>query len=434
MNSVFICNKNFIDTSSLYMYNVNKNIYTRIKKGGVMIILKNARIIKELTGNKFESNVDIFIKDDLIVDIKLTGESNLLDEWQDAKVISMEGCTVLPGLIEGHLHLDLCGINTFEENVQTNSYRVLRALKLAQNLLVKGYTTIRDVGDRDNIVIDLAKSIDEGLHVGPSILASGKIISPTEIGNEFFGTMYLEANSITEFRKAVRLQYQRGANLIKVMGTGAVMNPGGKPGASIILEEELKEVCDTARLVNLPVAVHCHGTEAIKMCIRNGVRTIEHSTIMDDECIEMYKNTNESFAMPTMSPMTNFIEFSEGKPKHYVEKAKALHKQMVEGLVKAREANLKLGWATDAGVYVDSHGDGIYEFKARVNDAGFTPLECIIQATKNNAEILMIDDIVGTLEVGKKADILICNGKPDVDIEAIDDVKLVIKSGRVVNI
>ncbi len=398
-----------------------------------MLILKNVRVLKELCPSCKSEFVDIFISDGIIKKIEDTSNSSVNSEWLSAKVLDMNGNTALPGLIEGHLHLDLCGMNTYEENTQSNSYRVLRALKLSQDLLKKGYTTIRDVGDRDNIIIDLAASIDDGIHIGPSIIASGKIISPTEKGNDFFGGMYLEANSKEEFRCAVRLQNQLGAKFIKVMGTGAVMNPGGEPGSSIIMEDELQSICETAELLNLPVAVHCHGTEAIKMCIRNGVRTIEHSSIMDDECIEMYKNSTKSFAMPTMSPMTNFLMFTEDKPKHYIEKADKLYSKMIEGLKKAKQANLKIGWATDAGVYVGSHGDGIFEFRARVNDAGFTPLECIIQATKNNAEILMIDEKVGTLEVGKDADILVCNGNPDEDIENIDKVLLVIKSGTIIN-
>ncbi len=395
-----------------------------------MIVLQNSRIIPELTPNFVGTTADIVIENDKIINILPAGTASTVN----AEVFDMYGKTVIPGLIDAHLHLDLCGINTFEENVQPDSYRTLRALKLAQDNLKKGYTTIRDVGDRNNIIINLAQAVEEGLVVAPDILPSGKIISPTEMGNEFFGSMYLEADSPLEFRKVVRQQYQAGAKWIKVMGTGAIMNPGGEPGSSIIMEEELKEVCDTAKFLNRPVSVHCHGSEAIKMCIRCGVRTIEHSSIMDDECIKMYLNSTDSFPIPTLAPMTNFLEFSEGKPSHYVEKANKMRVTMIEGLKKAKAAGVKIGWGTDAGVYVGSHGDGIYEFRARVNDVGFTPLECLIQATKLNSEILMIDDTVGTLEVGKKANIVAYNGNPDENIEVLEDVAIVFKSGKAVTL
>ena len=385
-------------------------------------------MVPELTEGYEGKTGDIVIENGLIQEIKPAKTAS------GENVIDMTDKTVIPGLIEGHLHLDLSGMDTFEENVQADAYRTMRALSLAQDNLRKGYTTVRDVGDRNNIVIGLAQAIREGMVMGPDILASGRILSPTEAGNEFFGSMYVEADSPMEFVKAVRRQYQLGADWIKIMGTGAVMNPGGEPGNPIIFEDELKAACEAADYVGLPVAVHCHGTEGIKMCIRCGVRTVEHSSIMDDECIRMYKATDKTFPMPTMSPMVNFTEFPEGKPKHYVEKARTLVAKMIEGLNALREAEIKIGWATDAGVYEGSHGNGIYEFRARVNLAGFTPLECLIQATKNNAEILNIADSVGTIAPGKKANLVAYNGNPDENVEILNDVYMVLKGGIIVRI
>ena len=351
-----------------------------------------------------------------------------------AEIIDLSEKTLIPGLIEGHLHLDLCGMNTFEENVQPDAYRTMRALKLAQDNLRMGYTTVRDLGDRNNIIISLAKAIDEGMVIGPDVLACGRIISPTEAGNEFFGDMYAEADSKDEYVKAVRRQYQLGAKWIKIMGTGAVMNPGATPGKPILYEEELEAACRAADYVDLPVAVHCHGTEGIKMCIRAGVRTVEHSTIMDDECIRMYQASDKTFMMPTMSTLYSFIEFADALPKHYVEKAKKMTAIMTEGMIAAREAGLKLGWGTDAGVYEGSHGNGIYEFRVRVEKMGFTPLETLIQATKYNSEILNISDSVGTIRAGKKANLVAYDGNPDENIEVLNQVFVVLKGGKIVKI
>lgn len=395
-----------------------------------MIILRNTRVLPELTEGYEGKFADIVIDKGVIEEIKPAKSA----ESENAQIIDLTGKTLIPGLIEGHLHLDLSGMNTFEENVQPDAYRTMRALKLAQDNLRMGYTTVRDLGDRNNITLGLAQAIDEGMVVGPDILACGRIISPTEAGNEFFGDMYAEADSKDEFVKAVRRQYQLGAKWIKIMGTGAVMNPGATPGKPIIYEEELKAACQAADYVDLPVAVHCHGTEGIKMCIRSGVRTVEHSTIMDDECIRMFKESKQSFMMPTMSTLVSFIEFADKLPKHYVEKAKKLVNIMTEGMIAAKEAGLKLGWGTDAGVYEGSHGNGIYEFRVRVNRMGFTPLETLLQATKYNAEILKIDDQVGTVKVGKKANLVAYDGNPDEDIEVLNKVHVVIKSGMVVNL
>lgn len=393
-----------------------------------MKILRNARVVPELTPGYEGNYADIVIDGDKIVEIVPAKTA------QGGEVLDMTGNTVIPGLIEAHLHLDLWGSDTFEENVMPEAYRTMRALKLAQDDLRKGFTTVRDLGDRGNNVISLARAIDEGMVMGPDVIPSGMIISPTECGNDFFGDMYAEADSPAEFRKAVRRQYQLGAQWIKVMATGAVMNPGGTPGAPIIMEDELRAVCEAADYVKRPVSIHCHGSEGIKMGIRCGVRTIEHSSIMDDECIRMYLASDKTFPVPTVAPILNFMEFSEGKPKHYVEKAKQIRDSLVEGLSAAYKAGVKLGFGSDAGVYVGSHGDEIYEFRGRVNVFGFRPLDCLIQATKNNAEILMIDDKVGTLEVGKKANIAAFVGNPDEDINALNDVAVVIKGGQVVTI
>jgi imidazolonepropionase-like amidohydrolase len=393
-----------------------------------MIVLRNARIIPELT----EGYEDMYA--DLILD---SGRIQNILPPRTAKgenVLDMTGKTVLPGLIEGHLHLDLCGMNTFEENVQPDAYRSMRCLKLAQDNLRMGYTTVRDLGDRNNITLGVAQAITEGLVVGPDVLASGRIISPTEAGNDFFGDMYREADSAEEFIKAVRRQYQLGASWIKIMGTGAVMNPGAVPGKPIIYEKELKAACDAAAYVNLPVAVHCHGTEGIKMCIRSGVRTVEHSTIMDDECIRMYRSSSQTYMMPTISTLYAFLERSANMPKHYVEKASKMEKLLREGMIAAREAGLKMGWGTDAGVYEGSHGNGIYEFRIRVHKIGFTPLETLLQATKNNAEILNISNDLGTICVGKRANLCAVNGNPDENIDALTQVAAVFKDGRIITI
>lgn len=393
-----------------------------------MIILKNARLIPELTEGWASECGDIVIDNGKIQEIKAPGTASGGESYD------ITGKTVIPGMIEAHLHLDLSGMNTFEENVQPDAYRTMRAIKLAQDNLRMGYTTVRDVGDRNNIVISIAQAFDEGMVMGPTVLASGKIISPTEAGNEFFGDMYLEADSPDEFRKAVRKQYQAGASWIKIMGTGAIMNPGAEPGAPIVREEELRAACEMAEFVNRPVAVHCHGAEGIKMCIRCGVRTIEHSSIMDDECIRMYKDNDQSFMIPTLSAPFSFVEFPHLVPSFMTEKAKQVVDILTEGMTEARKAGIKMGWGTDAGVYEGSHGNGIYEHRLRVDKLGFTPLECLIQATKNNAEILDIDDWTGTVAPGKAADLVIIDGKPDKDVEDIARVDAVFKKGVHVSI
>ena len=392
-----------------------------------MILLRNVRLIPQLTPGFSGERGDVLIQDKHIKAIVPPGEG------QAEHAVDLSGCTLLPGLIDAHVHLDLCGMNTFEENTQPDSYRTLRALSLAQSSLRQGYTTLRDLGDRNNVILSLARAIEEGLCQGPSLLASGRILSPTEAGNEFFGSMYRQADSPKEFRRGVRKQHQAGAKWIKVMVTGAVMNPGGEPGQPILLEKELQALVQAARRLSLPVAAHCHGAEGIKMAIKAGVRTVEHSTLMDKECIALYqKAAGRVFPIPTLSPLFRFSRFPQGQPAHYVEKANRYRDAMVSSLALAKEAGIKMGFGTDAGVYEGSHGNGIYEFRCRVEEAGFTPLECLLQATLHNAQILGIDHLVGTIEPGKWADLVAFPGQPDLQIDHLEKPAFVMKQGCIV--
>lgn len=389
-----------------------------------MLVLQNARVLKELTP-KFRGNcADIVIDGDRIVDILPAGSATA------GEIINVKGKTVLPGFIDAHVHLDLCGMDTWEENAQSDAFRVLRAVSLAQDNLKKGFTTLRDLGDRNNIIIDLANAVKNGFVVAPDILASGMIISPTERGNNFFKGMYAEADGKYEVTKAVRKQVQAGATWIKYMGTGAIMNPGGEPGASIYSQEEVNALVQTADMVNLPVVGHCHGTSGMIIAINAGVRTIEHATILDQETVDILKASTRTFIVPTVTPPTYWAT-TEGKfPDHYVAKSKKIFDIMVNSITMAYKNGLKIGFGTDAGVYYGSHGDNSYEFKARCKYIGMKPIDVLVQATKYNAEILMIDNEVGTLEVGKKANIVVIDGNPDEDIYKVDNVVLVIKGGK----
>lgn len=393
-----------------------------------MLVLQNSRVLSELTP-QFKGNcADIVIDGDRIVDILPAGSATV------GEIINVNGKTVLPGFIDAHVHLDLSGMDTWEENAQSDAFRVLRAVSLAKNNLRKGFTTLRDLGDRNNIIIDLSNAVKEGFVIAPDILASGVIISPTERGNNFFEGMYAEADGKYEVIKAVRKQVQIGASWIKYMGTGAIMNPGGEPGASIYSQEEVDAIVHTADMLRMPVSVHCHGKSGIIAAIKAGVRTVEHATIMDQDTVDMLKKSSRTYIIPTATP-TAYWTTMEGKfPEHYVAKSKKIFEIMVNSYTIAYKSGLKMGFGTDAGVYDGSHGNNSYEFKVRCKYMGMKPIDVLLQATKYNAEILMINNEVGTLEVGKKANIVVINGNPDEDIYAVDNVALVIKDGKKVTI
>ncbi|WP_291634667.1 amidohydrolase family protein, partial [Clostridium sp.] len=169
-------------------------------RSAIILVLQNARVLEELTPDFKGDFADIVIDGDRIADILPAGSA------VTGEIINVNGKTVLPGFIDAHVHLDLSGMDTWQENTQSDAFRVLRAASLAQDNLKKGFTTLRDLGDRNNIIIDLSNAVRNGFVVAPDILASGMIISPTERGNNFFENMYAEADGKYEVVKAVRKQ------------------------------------------------------------------------------------------------------------------------------------------------------------------------------------------------------------------------------------
>ena len=391
-----------------------------------MLVLKNARVLPELTVGCQGDRADIVIEGERIVEVLPAGEGAGKD------VVDVEGRLLLPGLIDAHVHLDLCGMSTWEENEQPDTLRVLRGVSLAKASLKKGFTTLRDCGDRNNIIIDLARAIKEGYIEGPDILAAGMIITPTESGNEYFKGMYAESDGRDEIAKNVRKQIQRGADWIKYMGTGAVMNPGGEPGSPVYTEEEVNALCIAASLRGIPVVCHAHGTDGMIYAINNGVRTIEHASMVTDEVVELLLKKEHTYIVPTLTPSARWFEAEEDYPQHYIEKARKIFDMEVESVKKAYEAGIKIGLGSDAGVYANSHGDNSFELKARVKYTGLKPIDVLIQATKTNAEMLMIEDQVGTIQTGKKANLVIIDGNPVENIMDIDNVVMVIKDGKIV--
>ena len=388
-----------------------------------MLILKNARVLPQLTESPAHELCDIVVEGEKISSIVPGGSA------KGDNTIDLAGKTLLPGLIDAHVHLDCSGMDIWEENEQPDAYRVMRAAWLAMNTLKKGFTALRDCGDRNNVIIDLARAVKDGYVMAPDILAAGVIITPTESGNEYFKGMYAESDGHDEIVKNVRRQIKRGADWIKYMGTGAVMNPGGQPGAPIYTQEEVNTICETAAMRGIPVVAHGHGSTGISYAINAGVRTIEHASILTEEIVESLKNNTNTYLVPTMLPFSRWAEAEGHYPEHYLEKGRTIFYQQVTSVSMAYKAGLKLGFGTDVGTYKDSHGDNAQEFKVRVKYANMKPLDTLLQATKYNSEILRIDNEVGTIKVGKRANLVVIDGKPDENIDDIDRVDLVIKAG-----
>lgn len=377
-----------------------------------MQLLKNCKLLEELTDEKL-SQGDILVRDGQIEKV-----AQRIEPTSDMEVIDMANKWVLPGLIDLHTHLDCEGIEFAEENLLSDAYRGLKAAYFAKRTLLSGFTTLRDVGARNYNDIALRNAISNGYIDGPRLLVSGKVLTPTAVGNEELPGEYREADGCEEVRKAVREQIAHGANFIKYMGTGAMGHYGSNIGTSLYTLDEVRAMVNEADRHGLHVAAHAHGTEGIKYALLAGVRTIEHASMLDDECIELLKKEN-SFIVPTLCAAGELLNNEDVQGR----KALSMHRKnkeklemVLHSISKAYKAGLKMGYGTDKGTSYNWHGTNYNEFRYRSMYLHIEATELLLQATRYSAEIIRMEHKIGSIGVGKSADIIAIKDDPRKDI------------------
>jgi imidazolonepropionase-like amidohydrolase len=358
------------------------------------------------------------------------------------KTIDLKNRTVMPGLIDSHVHLE----HETSPNQQLLRFTestadvAFQSTVYARTTLMIGFTTVRDVGGT-GVNIALRNAIRKGIVVGPRVLTAGKIISSTgghgDPTHGYRDGLYAEpsytetvADGKEECIRAVRQMYKEGADLIKITASGGVLSLEKDGSGAQFSDEELKAIVSTAKDYGMPVAAHAHGAEAIKRAIRAGVTSIEHGTFMDEEAIGLFKQYG-TWYVPTLIAGRSVAD-SAKKPGYFppviAGKALAIGPVLQTTFAKAYKAGVKIAFGTDAGVY--AHGKNWLEF-VYMNEAGVPPLEAIKIATVNSAELLGISDKAGTIEPGKWADIIAVDGDPTKDIHVMGQVKFVMKEGVV---
>lgn len=355
---------------------------------------------------------------------------------EDAEYYDLSGKFVIPGLIDTHIHLDMHGMaDTSHESLVEDKLRTLRAAMEMANTLRSGITTVRNAGSVNYIDIAVKKAVEEGLIPGPRILASGRIICMLSAGTDYFKGLYREADGVDENRKAAREQLKQGADVLKVMATGAIMNPGGLPGAAQLDTEEIRAVVNEAQKAGKHTAAHAHGAEGIKNAVRAGVRTIEHGTLADREALEMMAD-NGVYLVSTLSS-NYWMRHNDRKgheiPRFMSEKAQEVARIRQENLQQAIDCGVTVVMGTDAGTPYNYHGKNAMELIQYVKLGLMNEMEAIMAATGKAAEALAMADSIGSLTPGKYADCVALNQNPLEDIESLaslDNIFLVFKDGQ----
>ncbi|MGM0436650.1 MAG: amidohydrolase family protein [Bacillota bacterium] len=348
---------------------------------------------------------------------------------EDAEVVDLGGKTVLPGLIDTHIHslFDASGDPFSSLESDSPSMITLKAADFMEKTLESGIVAIRDMGGVDYLEMGLNEAIKSGLTKGPRMQLSGKLITMTGGHGHLFGR---EVDSPHEARKAAREQLKNGVDLIKIMATGGVMTEGVQPGAPQLTEEEMRAAIVEAHKAERKTATHAQGVEGIKNALRAGIDSIEHGIFLDNEAIELMVK-NDVFLVPTLAAPYWIIDagVEGGVPEFAVEKSKSVIESHAKSFQKAREAGVKVAMGTDAGTPFNKHGKNTFEVKMMVEN-GMKPIEAIKAATMDGAELMEISDKLGSVSEGKLADMVVVDGKPDQDIEDIYEVVRVYKEGK----
>ncbi|WP_295669707.1 amidohydrolase family protein [uncultured Mucilaginibacter sp.] len=391
--------------------------------------------------NTEQKGVTIIIEGNTIIDIK-TGYFN-----GDAgdKVVYLKDKTVMPGLIDCHVHLeDQFSKNTLLEGFTlTDADIAYRAAVNAKKTLLAGFTTVRDLGG-SGVNISLRNAINHGLTDGPRIITAGRAISASgghmdgSVGfrddafNHKMGRDDGVADGRDELIKAVRLQIKRGSDVIKIASTGGVLDLSENSSGAEFTIDEIKAVVETAKDYGLRVACHAHGAEGIRRAILGGVTSIEHGTFMNDEDMTLAVKYG-TYLVPTIiagKSVSDSASIPGFFPPVIARKAIEVGTRMQQTFARAYKSGVKIAFGTDAGVF--AHGKNYLEFGYMV-DAGMPPMDAIKAATTSAADLLGISDKTGSITKGKLADIIAVEGDPLTDIKTMKNVSFVMKDGKIYN-
>jgi imidazolonepropionase-like amidohydrolase len=350
----------------------------------------------------------------------------------NTEAVDLGDVTLMPGLVDAHVHLVWDASAEPHEVVQRES-RALTVLRCANNAahhLRAGVTTVRDVGSTDGLAVEIGRAVELGILCGPRVVAAGRAIAMTGGHGWFLGR---EADGPDALRRAVREEIKAGASCIKLMASGGVYGHAEEPGSPQLTVEEMRSGVEEAHKAGRKAAAHAYSVEAINNALEAGVDSVEHGSFLDRETIERMREQG-TYLVPTMSVYAAMAEKGPGlgSPEYITRKTAEVLEASGEAFRLALEVGVPVAAGTDCGAPGHPHGTLPEELRLMV-EAGATPLQALRFGTSAAAELLGLGDEVGALEPGKRADLLAVAGDPTLDIQSLREVRLVLRDGVVVN-
>ncbi|MEH0156375.1 amidohydrolase family protein [Limibacter armeniacum] len=390
------------------------------------------------SSDKAMKEMSILLDSNKILDVK---KGYVMPE-ADEQLIDLSGQTVMPGLMDMHVHLEgeFSPSHYMDRFVLDDIDVAFRSTVYAKKTLMTGFTTVRDLGG-SGVNIALRKAIDGGWVEGPRVYTAGKSIATTGghadptngmrrtlRGNP--GPKEGVINGADEAKEAIRHRYKNGADVIKITATGGVLSVAKDGKGAQFTDEELKAIVETAADYNFVTAAHAHGAEGMKRAVNAGIHSIEHGTEMTEEIMELMIEKG-TYYVPTITAgkaVTENAKKAGFYPGVIVPKALEIGPKIQGTFSRAYKKGVKIAFGTDAGVF--PHGENWKEF-IYMTEVGMSPMEAIQSATKTASELLGISKEVGTIQKGKLADIVAVDGDPLENIEVMEKVVFVMKDGKV---
>jgi len=396
-----------------------------------MIVIKGGTLI-DGTGAKPKRNSVVVVKGSRIKAVGKEGEVKIPKKAKKTE-IDASGKTVMPGLIDSHLHLIGLKTDRFleEQLVRPPELGLIKSAYDAVDLLEAGFTM------RGPRILSAGYTLSQTAGHGDVHFLPVEWVDARVSKRKSFLGMSLLCDGVPECMKAARYALRQGADFIKVMASGGVMSMIDRPEHTQFTLEELKAIVEEARHVDKFVTAHCQGTEAMKNCIKAGVKTIDHAFYPDDEVIRMAKKRGDVVFVPTLSINWRIITGGEeaGYQPWAVAKGKEVWEITKKNIARLYKAGLTIASATDfCGSPLLKQGDNAMELELLVKHCGFKPMDAIVAATRNGAKACGLENKIGTIEKGKLADIIIVDGNPVKDIKVLQNknkIKMVMKEGKI---
>jgi len=405
------------------------------------VLFRNARVF-DGKSEKCPEGMSVLVEGNTIREV-----SDRPIKSKGARVLDVAGRTLMPGLIDAHMHAYASDVNMFKVEAAGTAYRTAHGVRMLGFQLDCGFTTVRDVGGGD---YSLARAIADGLVRAPRFFYAGKVLSMTGGHGDMrrqdelpdykamcscgvFNSFAKIADGVDEVTRATREELRQGAHCIKIMGSGGVASPTDPIWMNQYREDEIRAIVQECAERRTYASAHCHPASAVRRCVEFGVRSIEHATLIDDETARFVAERG-AYIVPTMTILFALVELGPklGFPPESQEKAKVAYEGALAGLDRIRKAGVKVGYGTDllGSLYTQQ----CREFAIR--SEVFTPVELLRQATSINAELMMMAGKIGCIRAGAFADLLVVDGDPlkDIGLLAADgrNLRAIVRAGEVV--